>query len=294
MVVNEVTEENIAPVRAFLEDNSETALFLLSDLLAYGSRLGDDMNSGNYKSVESGGEVQGVFCLTRRGNLLVETGGRTDFAQRIVDACIAEPIAIRGVIGEWCSAVAVWQILCESGSFVEEYRSREILYRLDLCPDHVSATGVTGVRQLVPDDLTQWEPLRAAYLVEEGLPLQGTADQRRINFEQNARAGCWWGYLDDDHLVTTAALNAVYKMTGQVGGVYTAPHWRRRGLARSTMRGLISDCFRLHGLQRLILFTGETNHVARRLYESLGFIQIGEVALLFGSAPGIEAGKSHA
>jgi ribosomal protein S18 acetylase RimI-like enzyme len=69
----------------------------------------------------------------------------------------------------------------------------------------------------------------------------------------------------------------------QIGGVYTAPHLRRQGLSRALMRALIDDAIRLHGLTRLLLFTGENNDAALSLYDSLGFVRVGAFALCFGS-----------
>ena len=77
-----------------------------------------------------------------------------------------------------------------------------------------------------------------------------------------------------------AGLNAVHRQLGQVGGVYTVPNRRRLGLSRATMHALVTDSIRVHGLERLILFTGEHNHAARHLYDRLGFSTIGDFALL--------------
>ncbi len=284
MKVSNVTEDNIILVQAFLENNSDTSLFLSSNLSVYGPGLGDSMNSGNFKFLESDNNICAVFCLTRRGNLLAETRGRTNFAKKILDACTAESISIQGVIGEWYSSDAIWKLLLQSGNFIEYSRSREVLYRLDLTAGQASAAAPKGIRQLLSNDFEQWEPLETAFLQEEGMPIQGTIKQRRANFEQSARAGYWWGYIENGQLMATVALNALYKQTGQVGGVYTAPLWRRRGLSRAAMQVMIKDCMHLYHLRKLILFTGENNKAARCLYESLGFIQIGYYALFFGSS----------
>ena len=45
------------------------------------------------------------------------------------------------------------------------------------------------------------------------------------------------------------------------------------------MNALISDSVHLHGLERLVLFTGEHNDAARRMYDTLGFSTIGDFAL---------------
>jgi hypothetical protein len=78
-------------------------------------------------------------------------------------------------------------------------------------------------------------------------------------------------------------LNAAYGSVGQVGGVYARPEDRKKGLARAAMELLIEDSREHHHFTRLILFTGEENPGARRLYESLGFELTGAFGLLLGS-----------
>jgi predicted GNAT family acetyltransferase len=278
-----VTLSSLEQTRAFLESHAPTAMFLLSNLAELGAHLGSHMNSGNYKCIEQNGELCAVFCLTRRGNLLVEAGGRTDLAPLILKACSNEPIEIQGVIGEWRAADSIWQRLKESPGFAESFASKEILQSLQLRRGQRRPSGPGTVRLLDSEDYLQWEPVNAAYLAEEGLPRQGTPDQWRSDFEQAVRERRWWGGFEGALLVSTAALNARYARMGQVGGVYTVPERRRRGWSRAVMHELLGDSIRLHGLERLILFTGERNTAARALYRSLGFETIGEFALLFGA-----------
>lgn len=282
MKISEVSDENIAEVQKFLDEHSETALFLASNLLTYGPRLRDAMNSGNFKCIRSDNEILGVFCLSRRGNLLAETGGRTDFARPILDTCEVESIPIQGVIGEWYLSAAIWNLMKDSKGFMEHYNTKEILYRLYLSPGHNIEIDQSNVRQLISSDFEQWIKLNTAFMDEEGMPVQGTIEQRRINFKENTQAGRWWGYFHNGQLIATVALNAVYKQIGQVGGVYTDPRWRRQGLSRAIMNVMIKDCMQIHKFQKLILFTGEKNKAARSLYESLGFVEIGSFGLFFG------------
>lgn len=283
MFVIEVTTENIARPRAFLEAHSDTSLFLLSGLRENGPRVGESMNSGNFKCLMDGSEVAAVFCLTLRGNLLLETGGRTDVAEPIVAALAEEAVTLQGVLGEWHSALSTWDLLVESRVIVEEYRSREQLYSLVLTPRVPRAFDAAPVRLLRADDFDQWIDLNTAYQQEEGLPVQGTREQRRASFDEQTRGRRYWGYFDAERLVATVCLNAVCGDVGQVGGVYTIPERRRQGLARRAMLSLMAECVELHELKKLVLFTGPKNVAAQHLYESLGFHHIGEYALLFGA-----------
>lgn len=281
--VAEVSEADVPRVQAYLRAHSETSLFLLSNLAAHGHALCGAMNSGNFKCLYDGDRIEGVFCLTRRGNLLAECGGRAELAPAIVDACRDEPIRIGAVVGEWRLADAIWRILLDSGAIARVVNaSREPLYRLNLDgiePPRRDAS----VRLLRPSDFDAWLPLNAAYLTEEGFPIQGSLEQRRQDFADSAEAGRWWGLRDGDALIALGALNAVHEELGQIGGVYTVPGERRRGHALRLMESLIADCIRSRGLRKLILFTGEDNVAAQRLYEPLGFRRFGEFALLFGT-----------
>ena len=58
----------------FLERTPETSLFLLSNIRAFGTHLGDSPYSGNLKAFQQDGRITAVFCLTRGGSLLAQTG----------------------------------------------------------------------------------------------------------------------------------------------------------------------------------------------------------------------------
>jgi hypothetical protein len=169
-----VATDDLERVRAFLEAHVETSLFLLSNLAIFGPRLTDHWNSGNYRLIEEAGRVLAVFCLTRRGNLLAQAGGRADLAEPIMEACESESIEISGVAGEWPTAVALWELLRADPRFEPGPASRDVLYRLAL-------TGAVATRKPLPaglsvrpldaGDFEQWERLNTAYCAERNLPL---------------------------------------------------------------------------------------------------------------------------
>jgi predicted GNAT family acetyltransferase len=274
-MIQDATDSDLAHVRAFLDAHRDSSLFLLSNLALFGPRMGDHPNSGNYRCVVEDGRIVAVFSLTRRGNLLVQGAGRTDLAEAILDACDVETIEPLGVIGDWLTAQALWVLVCADPRFEPTQSQKDVLFSLSLAEgaamaDADSDSGV--VRELTERDFEQWDPINAAYLDELNLPLQLTAEQRREEFEADARAHRCWGAFDDDRLVAIAGLNASYGRIAQVGGVYCRPEERRKGLSRAVMRRLICDS--RQRFERLVLFTGEDNVGAQRLYESLDF-QIG-------------------
>lgn len=281
-MIDSVTDENLAEVKAFLEKYRETALFLLSNLEAHGPSLSKDLNSGNYKCLKGPEGLEGVFCLTRRGNLLVQT--ERDFTDEILEACQEEELLIKGVLGEWEAAQSLWEaLLTRDSSLQTTYESKTVLLSLPLSsqprgpllPDGVS------VRSLEPGDFEEWDPLMQAFAAEEGLPLDGTSDQRRKLFEAQASKGYVWGLYLDDRLLSTANYNARSGTMAQVGGVYTQPLYRRRGLSRAVIKTLIVDSVKRHSIDLLVLFTRD-HRGPRKLYKSFGFEPIGHYGLLFG------------
>jgi len=278
--VRAVDEQDLPIVRRFLEQHADTSMFLLSSLATNGPRMGEALNSGDFKLIEHDGDVRAVFCLTRRTPILAQACGRTEYARAIVEACLQEPGPIGGVLGEWPLADAIWSILRERPSFKEIYACKEILQARDLTEADASRDATPHVRPLRPQDFDQWDALNHAFAQQEGLPRHGTPAERKSLFEDATRAGRWWGYFEDDRLSSTAGLNALYKHIGQVGGVYTVPEKRGLGFSTTTMMTLMADSVRVHGLRRLVLFTGDHNRAARRVYDRLGFATIGDFALL--------------
>jgi RimJ/RimL family protein N-acetyltransferase len=296
-MIRNVETSDLERVRGFLEAHVDTSLFLLSNLAIFGPRLADHPNSGNYRLVEEAGQVVAVFCLTRRGNLLVQAAGRADLAEPILEACEAETIEVSGVAGEWSTAQALWELLRADPRFQPTHGSKDVLYRFPLLasgegPRTELPAGVAGchpverrpvVRALDSSDYAQWERLNTAYCAELHLPLPVVDEAHEADFVRRTRAKWWWGTFVGSQLAAIAGLNAAYGVIGQVGGVYARPADRKKGLARAAMELLMEESREYHHFERLILFTGEENQRARRLYESLGFVVAGAFGLLLGS-----------
>src|SRR5262245_38461096 len=181
-MIRDVDSASQPAARGFLERHIESSMFLLGNLTMHGPRLAAHPNSGNFRLIEERGAVVAVFCLARRGNLLLQTGGRTDLAARILASCATEPIAIEGVIGEWNAAQAVWRLLCAEGKVQPLHAAQEVLYSLALQQNSPMPEDESRVRLLTDVDFEQWEPLNAAYTTEQSLPLQGSREERRALF----------------------------------------------------------------------------------------------------------------
>lgn len=281
--VVDVTEAELPAVRAFLEARIETSLFLLSNLCAFGPRAGESPYSGDFRALVDGTEVRAVWCLTRIGNLVVQSGGDEGLAALVELDGASGDGGVRGVLGDWPAAELVWRLALGRGLVRATQESREVLYRRTLDEATPAPRGDVEVRVLGRDDHAAWEPLALSFLQEQRLP-PTTWEARRDSFHRSASQGHWWGAWEDDRLVSIASFNAYYHPVAQVGGVYTAPPWRRRGFSRAVMHALMRDAAEVHALERLILFTGEQARAARALYDGLGFESIGAYGLYFGEA----------
>lgn len=283
MVAVDISERNLPEAKAFLERAPETSLFLLSNIRAYGTRLGESLYSGNLKGLEDDGRLCAVCCLTRGGSLLAQAAGRSDLAGDIVTASRKEGIPIRGVLGEWEVSRAIWEVLRADGSVKETVASRELMYRLKVDDARLDgALAPLTVRMMELADQDQWERLSSDFLKEVGLPALGEPEQRMAAFIRSAGLGHWWGGFDGDRLVSMIGIIALHETTAQIGGVFTPAGERRRGYSRTVLAQLLKDSRRIHNLDRIFLFTDEGNTAARTLYESVGFERFGYFGLFFG------------
>lgn len=81
--------------------------------------------------------------------------------------------------------------------------------------------------------------------------------------------------------VAKAGTNALSWGYAQIGGVYTAPIWRNKGVARQLVSLLVEEC-RSCGLGTC-LFVKQDNLPARRVYDWLGFEACGELQIVYFS-----------
>lgn len=286
-IIQTVSDQNIDRVKMFLDKHIETSMFLASNLETYGPKLSESPNSGDFKCIESSGKIMGVFCLTQRGIVLAETGGKTELTNLILESCIAEEFQIEGVVGEWVLAESIWNRHLERSNAQETLRSKETLYRLLLTGELESSLGNSTARLLEPADFDAWYMLIQGYLKELSFSENLSREQQEVVFEEYANTNRWWGLFDGKNLLSIASLNAVHQTLGQIGGVYTRPEYRRQGYSRAVLHKLISDGIELHGLEKLILFTGEENVAAKAQYESFGFEKVGDYAIFFCTPEGI-------
>jgi predicted GNAT family acetyltransferase len=260
----------------FLYQHKETALLLLDNFQRYGAELGDEIYSGNFKVILDNDGVCAIFSLTRSGNLLIQSDKKQDYSAIIYESCLYEKIPITGFVGNWYDGENFWKYIQKVNPKIKSKNlSKEKLYSLDL--SETSGVQHPDVCFLTVQDFDRWYELDHAYSEEKVLPRPGTIDQHRHHFEQKVLDKLWWGYYE----TTVGCLNAYIDGIAQIGGVYTHPSHRRKGHAKKLMEKIIADSYHIHNIHTLILFTGEDNIPAQKLYEALGFVPIGYFGLLF-------------
>ena len=79
-------------------------------------------------------------------------------------------------------------------------------------------------------------------------------------------------------LVGMAAIRRVDASTGRLRRMRVTEAWRRKGVAKALLDEAITFC-RACGYDRLILDTTEQQTAAQRMYESAGFVKLGQRSL---------------
>lgn len=279
MSVHNVSQKNMGECLEFLDRYEDSTQFLINNLKEHGPRLTAHHNSGNYKMIVQNDVIRAVFCLSRRGSLLVQS--MDDHAELILNSCAEEPIELKSFVGDWNSIQPVLETFKKTNpNYKPTFESKEILYSYILDPNDTKLKHDSRVRFLEERDFSQWIVFDNEYRAELSLPNDLSSQQKRSDYLTHIADRVWWGLFDNDTLISQARLNSKGETVGQVGGVYTPPKLRQKGFAKVTMFHMLKDCRDVHLHNKSILFTGESDMPAQKLYESMGYKRIGAFALV--------------
>lgn len=128
------------------------------------------------------------------------------------------------------------------------------------------------IRRARPRDLLTLFPLQREYEKEEVLldPDRFNASATYLHLQQSLKREIVFFASIDRSAVAKAGTNARGIGYSQIGGVFTVPQMRGRGIARALMNVLLEQLERDH--RRVCLFVKPENRAAVRLYERLGFV----------------------
>jgi uncharacterized protein len=141
--------------------------------------------------------------------------------------------------------------------------------------------GGTGLRRATKADLAELVPLIASYRVEDGLspPDEDHSAWIRAHTAERIGAGHLYVLAEGDRIVFTAAFNFAGRRGAGIGGVYTVPERRGRGIASRATADLARIA--LAEGPAVTLHVDRRNASAIRAYEKAGFTNRGEFRLTF-------------
>lgn len=147
-------------------------------------------------------------------------------------------------------------------------------------PEPPSIPGLQ-VRRVTRRNAARVFPLEEAYQREEVLvhPEQFSPTAHYLHFSRSLRHNQIYMAELDGEPVGKAGTNAIGAGYCQIGGVFTKPELRGRGISRILMNTLLSWIYRRG--QSAALFVDSANAPAIRLYERLGFNVEGEYEIVY-------------
>lgn len=266
-----ITKTDLPAYRGFLERARDQTMFLRANERVAGIEIDEDVRSGVHIGVFEGPRCIGAVARFRSGLLCLRCP--VEHIERAVAlACRLGGRPTIGMVGPAAECEAALAALDRPALSLD---SREILYGRDLADLEDAPLGTHLVRapsEAELDGLARW---RVAYQQELGFASGGEAGARQRLAQQRAEGALFVLSDGDGPPLTMSAYNAALPDIVQLGGVYTPPEHRRRGLSQACIRQALLGS-RAAGVERAVLFTGEHNTAAQRCYEALGFERIGD------------------
>jgi|GEM_PF-1589280 len=191
---------------------------------------------------------------------------------------------LRRVPESWClMGPAAWVDVCEPWmppSTVSHRVDYHFLVRGPEVPE--VPPGVGDLRMGRIDDAERLFPLQEGYEKEEVLfnPDEFQPLASRLHFRQTLDQQVVVALWSGGEPVAKAGTNALTDRWAQLGGVYTRPDHRRRGLQRRLLAWLLAH-LAAQG-RGTCLFVKKSNDTATHLYRSLGFQPSGEFRIVYG------------
>lgn len=270
-------------IEAFLARHAETSMFLRANLAQFGLFDRQTPHATEYWLAGAMG-IEAVLGLSNSGFLMTQAPKGSEALWRAFAAEVAGR-KLAGITGETTQVHAAKRALglMDAAFGMDEPQP---LYRLSL--DRLILPDAPGVlRPPVEVDrglLTRW---MRGYAQELHMTSPARLDQEAQDRTDRALTGGDVRLLElDGEPVAMTAINARLPGMVQIGGVYTPPHLRGRGLARQAV-ALHMQEERDGGTQTAILFA--SGPAACRAYEAIGFQHIGSYALAILKEPQVVA-----
>jgi len=189
---------------------------------------------------------------------------------RCIIGCQTDSLFLETIIGSEPFRAVDYQLMT-----LESERSipvkGDVSSRDDTSSDDTSHDSVINIRQADLDDLEQISPLQEGYEKEEVIPPGDLFDPEVMKalLKKSIETQCIYVAVANGKIIAKAGTNALGLDWDQIGGVYTLPEWRNRGLASSLVQRTARE--RMNKGRKIALFVKLTNIPAQKAYEKSGF-----------------------
>lgn len=271
MTLRPVGRDDFAEVVDFVRARECRCVTLASNLADGGMPAfpGDGVRSIVRASQSAYSPIEAVFLVTAQGIALHCVDSGADIAP--YSGLIARWMVksrVRSVIGERSGTIFLESLTGEPPARTVDYR----LMLFDPSSTPVPPAEGASLRACSPEDADLLFPLQEGYEREEVIAPGDVFDREASMKAFRANLGRQRVFLAEvgGIVAAKAGTNALGLGWAQLGGVYTVPAMRGRGLARTLVRRLAEDR-KVEG-QRTALFVKLTNAPAEKAYRAAGFV----------------------
>lgn len=266
-----LADEDVKSVLAFLRREPLINIYLIS-------RLMEEKTAAATQIVEVRYNRELVIVASLATNIVIAADPNTprDLVESavalIADRIITRMIPVRAIISPANLVDALWQHLRRTIDPPTVVRMNQPIYALRR---RLAFPDLETARYSTPRDIDLLVPACAAMHKEEvGIdPLERDAAGYRERIRELVDRKRSIVRIEGRRIASKCEFSAVTDEAVQLMGVWTDPAFRRRGLARRTLREICGHLF--HRGKHVTLFVNDFNTPAIALYESLGFEQIG-------------------
>jgi predicted GNAT family acetyltransferase len=266
---------------AFLAEHSDSSMFMRSNLRAVGLVYNGAPLEARWVAAFEGERIAAVAAHAWHGGVVLQAPRLVPEVTRA--AVAASGRAVTALFGPWNQIVAARDALGVRPEDVQ-WETHDDLLAVELAQLDVPPALRSGRVSCERADRAEFERLvawRIGFSVETLQKPHGPAleAQARDEVERSLRDRSLYLLREDGTPVSTATLTARTPDCVLVGGVWTPPELRGRGLARAVVAGALLDA-RSEGATRSVLFTGQENRSAQQVYRTLGYRLVGDYGIM--------------
>ncbi|QTQ13107.1 GNAT family N-acetyltransferase [Treponema parvum] len=237
------------------------------------------------------GEIKGVIALSG-GNMLmhyIPKEFQTDLLKNDV-AAVLKKHSVSGINGEAVGSAYLISALEKINNVKYKIKNSYRLMELKnngFCESEKKICQAfldVEIRRCTQADVLNLLPLETAYQEEEVLPFGRKADPVICRYMLSGRMKeqyIFAAFTKDGSAVAKAATSSLSWEWAQLGGIYTVPEYRRKGLAFAVLKSLISFLF--SNQKNCVLFVKDKNTNAYELYKKCGFKEIAAYTIAYYS-----------